>query len=197
MSFPYRRVAFFATSNIHKFQEAKKILAEYNIATAMIKIKVIEIQDENLEKIAETSALDAATKCNLPVIVEDAGLFINALNGFPGPYSSYVNKTIGVEGILKLMKNVEDRTAYFFSVVAFHDPATSIMKIFHGKVEGKIAKEARGKSGFGFDPIFIPIDGDGRTFAEMKTEEKNKFSHRAKALRKFAEWYCRNGCSVS
>ncbi len=141
------------------------------------------------QKIAETSAIDAAKKCNLPVIVEDAGLFIKALNGFPGPYSSYVNKTIGVEGILKLMRGIKDRTAYFFSVVAFYDPDINELEFFYGKVEGEIAEEARGKSGFGFDPIFTPIEGDGRTFAEMGVEEKNKFSHRSKALRKFAKWY--------
>lgn len=193
MSFPYGRVAFFVTTNLHKFQEARKVLAEYNIATAMIKIMAIEIQDDNLENIAKASAMDAAKKCGLPVIVEDAGLFINALNGFPGPYSSYVNRTIGVEGILKLMKKIKDRSAYFLSVVSFCDPTSGKLKVFHGKVEGKIAEEAKGKSGFGFDPIFIPIEGDGRTFAEMGTERKNRFSHRAKALRKFAEWYRQEG----
>ena len=88
----------------------------------MIRVKAMEIQDENLENIAKASAIDAAKKCGLPVIVEDAGLFIEALNGFPGPYSSYVNKTIGVGGILKLMNNVKDRSAYFLSAVAFYDP---------------------------------------------------------------------------
>ena len=155
----------------------------------MIRVKAIEIQDDSLENIAKASAIDAAEKCRLPIIVEDAGLFINALNGFPGPYSSYVNRTIGVEGILKLMKNIEDRSAYFLSAVTFYDPASGELKIFRGKVDGKIAEEARGESGFGFDPIFIPIEGDGRTFAEMGAEGKNKFSHRARALRKFAEWY--------
>jgi len=189
LNFPYGKVAFFATSNIHKFQEAKKVLAEYNIAAAMIKISAFEIQDDNIQNIAETSVQDAVKKCRLPVIVEDAGLFIKALNGFPGPYSSYVNRTIGVRGILKLMHNVEDRNAYFLSVIAFSDPNKEEIIFFHGKVEGRIAYEARGESGFGFDPVFIPAKGDGRTFAEMSTEEKNRFSHRAGALRKFAEWY--------
>jgi len=189
LNFPYGRVAFFVTSNIHKFQEAKRVLAEYDIAAAMIKMSALEIQDDSLENIAKASVLDAVKKCNLPVIVEDAGLFIKVLNGFPGPYSSYVNRTLGVEGILKLMRDVEDRSAYFLSVVAFSNSDGKEVKFFHGKVEGRIAYEARGESGFGFDPIFIPAEGDGRTFAEMSTEEKNRFSHRARALRKFAEWY--------
>lgn len=136
MNFPYGRVAFFVTSNIHKFQEAKRVLAEYDIAAAMIKMSALEIQDDSLENIAKASVLDAVKKCNLPVIVEDAGLFIKVLNGFPGPYSSYVNRTLGVEGILKLMRDVEDRSAYFLSVVAFSNPDGKEIKFFHGKVEG-------------------------------------------------------------
>jgi len=189
LNFPYGKVAFFATSNIHKFQEAKKVLAEYDIAAAMIKMNLLEIQDDDIQNIAKASVRDAVKKCRLPVIVEDAGLFIKALNGFPGPYSSYVNRTIGVDGILKLMRNIKDRNAYFLSVIAFSDPNKEEIIFFLGKVEGSIAYEARGESGFGFDPVFIPIEGNGRTFAEMSTEEKNRFSHRARALRKFAKWY--------
>ena len=103
--FPRGRVAFFVTSNIHKFNEARPILAEYKLATAMLKIEAVEIQDDSLENIAKTSAIDAVKNCGLRIIVEDAGLFVEALNGFPGPYSSYVYRTIGTRGILKLMEN--------------------------------------------------------------------------------------------
>jgi len=185
--FPRGRVAFFVTGNIHKFNEARLILAEYKVATAMLKIEAVEIQDDNLENIAKASATDAVEKCGLPIIVEDAGLFIEALNGFPGPYSSYVYRTIGTKGVLKLMKNVNEREAHFQSVVAFCSPEET-PRCFHGKVKGKISNEERGSSGFGFDPIFEP-SGREKTFAEMSTTEKNKYSHRAKALRKFARWY--------
>jgi len=186
--FPRGRLAFFVTGNIHKFNEARLFLAKYKVAVAMLKIGAVEIQDDNLESIAKASATDAAKKCGLPIIVEDAGLFIEALNGFPGPYSSYVYRTIGTKGILKLMENTAKRDAYFQSVVAFSGPEEA-PKCFQGKVEGKISMEERGSSGFGFDPIFEPEGGNNRTFAEMTTTEKNKYSHRAKALRKFAEWY--------
>ncbi|MBS7653544.1 XTP/dITP diphosphatase [Candidatus Bathyarchaeota archaeon] len=179
---------FFATGNIYKFNEARRILAEYNIATAMIKVKTLELQDDNIENIARLSAIDAASKINLPVIVEDAGLFIDALNGFPGPYSSYVYRTIGKEGIIKLLEGVNDREAYFKSVVAFCSPGGNVI-CFEGVTEGKIAMEPRGCGGFGFDPIFEPAEQPGETFGEMSIENKNRFSHRAKALRKFAEWY--------
>jgi len=184
-----KKVAFFVTGNAYKFNEARKLLTEYNIATAMLNLEATEIQDDSLENIAKISAADAAKKSNLPVFVEDAGLFVKALNGFPGPYSSYVFRTVGVKGILKLMQNEKKRDAYFLSVVAFSNPQEPLEpKCFHGKVEGKIAYEERGKQGFGFDPIFQPYGGNGKTFAEMTTQEKNKYSHRAQALRKFAKW---------
>jgi XTP/dITP diphosphohydrolase len=176
------------TSNVHKFQEASRVLSEYKIATAKLKVGAVEIQDDSLENIAEASVLDAVKNCGLPIFVEDAGLFIEALKGFPGPYSKYVYNTVGVKGILKLMKNIENRSAHFQSVIAFSSPGEQPI-CFRGKVEGKISLQERGTSGFGYDPIFMPTDGDGRTFAEMTSNEKNGYSHRAEALRKFAEWY--------
>jgi len=187
-SFPRSKVAYFVTSNIHKFQEARRVLSEYKIATAKLKVGAVEIQDDSLENIAKFSALDAVKNCGLPIFVEDAGLFVEALQGFPGPYSAYVYRTVGTKGILKLMKNIENRDAYFQSVIAFSSPEEQ-PTCFSGKVEGKISLQELGTSGFGYDPIFIPLEGDGRTFAEMTTTEKNLYSHRAEALRKFAEWY--------
>ena len=187
-SFPKGRVAFFVTGNVHKFNEARLILGEYKVATAMLKIEAVEIQDDSLENIAKASAMDAAKNCSFAIIVEDAGLFIEALNGFPGPYSSYVYRTIGTRGILKLMENIEKRDAHFQSVVAFGSPEEA-PKCFHGEAKGKISQEERGSLGFGFDPIFEPSGSGKRTFAEMTTPEKNEHSHRAEALRKFAKWY--------
>ncbi|HDQ05782.1 MAG TPA: XTP/dITP diphosphatase [Candidatus Bathyarchaeota archaeon] len=188
--FPRGKVAYFVTSNIHKFLEARNVLSEYNIATAKLRVEAVEIQDDSLENIAKYSVQDAVKNCGLPVFVEDAGLFIEALNGFPGPYSRYVYDTVGLDGILKLMENVENRDAYFMSVIGFGSPEEQPI-CFVGKVEGKISLQKRGTAGFGYDPIFIPLEGDGRTFAEMTTAEKNRFSHRAEALRRFAEWYSR------
>lgn len=187
-SFPRGKVAYFVTSNIHKFQEARRVLSEYKIATAKLKVEAVEIQDDNLENIAKFSALDAVKNCGLPIFVGDSGLFVEALNGFPGPYSAYVYRTVGTKGILKLMKTIKNRDAYFQSVIAFSSPKEQ-PTCFLGKVEGKISLQERGTSGFGYDPIFMPSKGDGRTFAEMTTAEKNMYSHRAEALRKFAEWY--------
>ncbi|MEM3551239.1 MAG: non-canonical purine NTP pyrophosphatase, partial [Candidatus Bathyarchaeia archaeon] len=81
------KVIFFATNNINKFNEARKVLGHYNIAVGMLKVKTLEIQSENIEEIAKASVTDAYEKCGFPLIVEDAGLFVDALKGFPGPYT--------------------------------------------------------------------------------------------------------------
>ncbi len=177
----------FATSNIGKFREAVKVFEEYGLEIEMAQIKRFEVQSDDLVEIAIISALFALEEVKNPVIVEDAGLFIEALNFFPGPYSSYVYKTIELDGILKLMENVKNRRAYFMSVIAYCKSESEV-KIFEGRVDGTIIHEKRGERGFGFDPIFCPTEGDGRTFAEMSSEEKSTLSHRGKSFRKLATW---------
>lgn len=184
------RVIFLATGNFHKFDEARRILAEYNIAAGMLRVKNVEIQSDSLTEIAQASVRDAFNRCHLPVIVEDAGLFVDALKGFPGPYAAYVYKKISNPGMLKLMEKVEDRKATFRSAIAYYDGQSEPV-CFEGEAVGRIAyDEIWGdlKTGFGFDPIFQP-SGSKKAFAEMTIEEKNGFSHRANAIRKFAEWY--------
>ncbi len=180
------RLLYFATSNKHKFDEAGNVLKNYNIELKMIKRKVEEIQSDDLRKIALHALSKALTIDKFPMIVEDAGLFINALNGFPGPYSSYVHRTLGIDGIIKLMSGKDDREAEFRSVIAFG--YSSVIKTFQGVVRGMISIQPKGKLGFGFDPIFIP-KGLEKTFSEMSLEDKNRYSHRAIALKKFARWY--------
>jgi XTP/dITP diphosphohydrolase len=187
------RIIFLATGNFHKFDEARRVLSEYGLSTGMLRVKAVEIQSDSLAEIATASAIDAHNRCHLPVIVEDAGLFVDALKGFPGPYAAYVYKTISNPGLLKLMENVQDRKATFRSVITYYDGKTQPM-CFDGEAVGKIAQDeiwGTLKTGFGFDPIFQP-KGSGKTFAEMTIEEKNGFSHRANAVRKFAAWYKKN-----
>ena len=150
--------------------------------------KRLEIQSDSLEEIARRSVVEAWKEVGKPVVVEDAGLFIEALNGFPGPYSSYVYKTIGLNGILKLMEGVYMRRAKFLSAVAYMDADLTEPVCFVGEAGGRISHRIRGSKGFGFDPIFIPDEGDGRTFGEMETWEKNRLSHRSRAFRKLGEW---------
>jgi XTP/dITP diphosphohydrolase len=189
--FPLKgKVIFFATGNIHKFNEARSMLSKLGIAVGMLRVKGVEMQNDSLAEIAKRSAQEAFKRCGLPVIVEDAGLFLNAVKGFPGPYAAYVYKTIGNKGLLKLMEGVKDRKALFRSAIAYYDGEAEAPVVFEGEAEGEVTNECRGsgKSGFGFDPVFRP-SGSVKTFAQMSLEEKNGFSHRAKAICKFAEWY--------
>lgn len=177
----------FVTGNRHKFEEAKEVAAKRGVELRMRDVALHEIQSDDLAEIARWSAAQACKAVGGPVLVEDAGLFIRALRGFPGPYSSFVFRAIGNEGVLKLMRGVSDRLAEFRSAVGYCKPGSRPV-IFEGAVKGAIASAARGSRGFGFDPIFT-LKGSRRTFGEMSMAEKNKSSHRAKAMKKFIKWY--------
>jgi len=178
------------TGNRYKVLELKSMASMYGLELEPTNVPKVEIQSESLEVIAVYAALTALQYVNKPLLVEDAGLFIEALNGFPGPYSSFVYRKIGIEGILKLMEGSDNRRAYFKSVIAFASPDYGV-KVFKGVVYGTITNTARGSGGFGFDPIFIP-DGSSKTFAEMDLIEKNNHSHRGKAFREFSKWFINN-----
>jgi XTP/dITP diphosphohydrolase len=172
------------TSSDHKYKEAREVLAEYGVELERLSIDRVEIQADDPELIAEYSlkVLDV----DVPILIEDAGLYIDKYYGFPGPYSSYALRTIDNEGILKLMEGETERGARYLSAVAFRDGDTSVT--LTGEVVGRIAMEMRGTNGFGYDPIFMPEEGDGRTFGEMSASEKARISHRARAFRKLGEW---------
>ena len=171
----------FVSSNIHKFREAKKILNSFQINIQFFKLNLEEIQSNSTKEIAIKKAQDAFSKCNKPLIIEDDGLHIDSLDGFPGPYSSYVQKTIGNQGIINLVKT--DRSAKFVSNITYFDKYC--FKSFEGKLFGTISKSEKG-NGWGFDPIFIPKN-QKQTFGELT--DKNNISHRYKALKKFSNWY--------
>ena len=173
---------FFASSNVHKYEEAEKILSEFGIKLDFYQTNLVEIQDDSLSKIALQKALDAYDKCKKPVIVEDDGLFIDSLSGFPGPYSSYIFNTIGNNGILKLIG--DNRDAQFVAIIAFCDSSNE-PTLFESSVAGKISKSIQ-DGGWGYDPIFIP-EKQNKTYAEL--DDKNKFSHRYEALKKFVSWF--------
>lgn len=172
---------YFVTSNVNKYMEVKPIAEKHGFKLIQYSKDKLEIQSSDLLKIAKTSAIYAYLELEKPVLVEDAGLFIHVLKGFPGPYSNYVYKTIGCTGILKLLENTSNRGAKFVSAgVLIYEPYVITTQ---SEVEGYIADKPRGSSGFGFDPIFMPI-GLSKTFGEMSIEEKNKYSHRAKTVEK-------------
>ncbi|MDE1766019.1 MAG: RdgB/HAM1 family non-canonical purine NTP pyrophosphatase [Thaumarchaeota archaeon] len=173
---------YFVSSNQNKFEEARSILATFGISLKLFKCNLEEIQAETLQEVAQHKATQAYLLCSKPVIVEDAGLFIKSLKGFPGPYSSFAFDTLGNRGILKLLS--KQRSATFRSVIAYCERKGDVM-LFESSVEGKISKKLQGKR-WGFDPIFIP---EGRTLTYSQLKNKNQVSHRSLALKKFANWY--------
>lgn len=164
----------------------------YNIEIEFVKFESIEIQSKNLDEIAQQKARDAYRKISRPLIVEDTGLFIDSLHGFPGPYSSYVLETIGNQGILDLLLNRTSRVALFRSIVAYMDDNCNM--VFSGDMRGTIGDRIT-KGGWGYDPIFVP-DDSSVTYGQMGITNKIAISHRTKALDNFAKWYCENYLGV-
>jgi XTP/dITP diphosphohydrolase len=184
---PGSREILFVTGNQHKVEEANRILFPLGLKVKMADCEKIEIQSNSLASIAEYAAMLAAKKMCAPVIVEDSGLFIGALGGFPGPYSSFVFKTLGCEGVLRLLHGIPNRGSSFQCAVSYCLPDAA-PKTFGGRADGAISANARGSMGFGFDPIFLPSKGGGRTFAELSMEEKGLLSHRGAAFRGLGAW---------
>ncbi|MEM0493010.1 MAG: XTP/dITP diphosphatase [Candidatus Thermoplasmatota archaeon] len=177
---------YFITSNKGKYNELRHKIESsgYNIILEQKDMGYPEIQADTLEEVAEYGIRYIRDRCSDPCIIEDSGLFINALKNFPGVYSKYVYLTIGLDGVLRLMsdKKNEERSALFKSVFAYVDDKSEPV-LFTGECKGLISDSIRGTHGFGYDPIFIP-SGSDRTFAEMSTKEKNHYSHRGKSMDK-------------
>ena len=184
---------YFVSNNLHKYSEIKFISNDKIIGLDLkfCKQDIIEIQDEKIEKIAIEKAKSAYNIVKKPIIIEDDGLFINSLNGFPGQYSSYVFKSLGNRGILHLLKGSIDRTAFFKSIFVYNNGI--ITKAFIGQIKGKISTTIT-DGGWGYDPIFIPLNNDNindnKTFATLsQNNKKNQVSHRKIALDKFVKWF--------
>ncbi len=171
----------FVTGNEGKLREAREYLPE---PVERGEYEYTEIQSDSLAAIATAGARESHEAIGEPVFVDDAGLFVEGLGGFPGPYSAYVEETLGVERVWRLAaaECEEPRRASFRAVVAFCDERG--VESFEGSVRGRLVAP-RGEGGFGYDPIF---EQNGRTLAEMSTGEKNAISHRGRALAAFADW---------
>ena len=171
----------FVTSNQHKAEEAAGILS--GIAELdHISLECPEIRAESVQEVVRGKALYAYDQIGRPVIADDTGLFIPALNGFPGTCAAYVQKTIGNGGILKLLEGSSDRSGWFETAIAYSDGTRT--EVFTGHLDGRIVSP-RGSNGFGYDPIF---EVDHMTLAEMSLAEKNRISHRSRGIMAFRDW---------
>ena len=182
-----------ATHNAHKVQEFQDALKEFGIeviSASSLGIDEEPIEDgTTFEENALIKARFVASKTNLPVISDDSGLEVHALNNFPGIYSSrfmeghtYVEKC---EEIIRRLKDKEDKTANFTCVIAYIVDQKEYL--FKGTCEGVIISELRGHNGFGYDPIFY-IPHLNKTYAELTEKEKTSLSHRGNAIQKWKEF---------
>ncbi len=171
------RTVKFVTGNPNKLREAREILGiDIEQADAG---ELEEIQTIHVDALIRHKAEQAYKKVKAPLIVEDTGLVFHAWNGLPGALIKWFLKTVDNEGLIKMLGGEKDRSALAQCFIAYHDG--SDVRIVKGEISGTIAASVRGRSGFGWDRIFIP-EGYDRTFAEMPPEEKNSFSMRKRAF---------------
>ena len=185
-----------ATHNAHKKEEIQQILGENFTVTSLTDYN---IHDEIVEDgtTFHANALIKAQYCfdttGKPSLGDDSGLVVEALDGRPGIYSArYAGDHDFAKNMAKVLEELEgaeNRKAYFVTVMCLVDETGT--NYFEGRVYGNLTKEVRGEKGFGYDPIFIPGNYE-ITFAEMKAEDKNKISHRKKAIEQFLEFMERN-----
>ena len=183
----------FATSNLNKAAEVSSMLPEH--------FEILTLKDiDHTEDIPETSPTikgNAMQKANfilenykIECFADDTGLEINALDGEPGVVSARYaggdrSDDANMALVLEKLNNESDRSAQFRTVIALN--IKDMQLVFEGIVKGTILKVGRGENGFGYDPIFEP-ENCGKSFAEMTMEEKNSYSHRARAFAKMIEY---------
>lgn len=186
-----------ATANTDKAREMVTLLAQ---AAPDVELEgrpadvpdVAEVGD-TLEDNARMKAIALAAATDLPAIADDTGLHVDALDGAPGVHTARFagEDATYAENVTKLLDelagvSLERRTARFATVAVARWP-DGLEVAALGEVEGVITSDARGEGGFGYDPVFVPLEGDGRTFAEMSEEEKHTLSHRARAFGTLAQ----------
>ena len=183
-----------ATANLGKFTEIKEILSSSVELLARPKNIPDVVEDaDDLVGNARLKANAIMKATGLAAVADDTGLEVDALNGGPGVHSArYAGEyATDQENVTKLLKDLipiptEGRTARFRTVVLVAWPDGNEL-VAHGVAEGRITQAPVGKLGFGYDAVFLPDEGEGKTFGEMENEEKNQISHRGKALRALNE----------
>ena len=163
----------YVTGNWAKIESARQILEPLGYEVDNIKMETPEIQADDVSDVAKYSAKWAANELNKTVLKNDSGLFVKSLNGFPGVYTHYVDDTLGVDGLLKLMEGIEDREAYFKESIAYCEPGKEPI-VFEGYTRGRIDTKKSGTYGWSWDFVFIP-DGENKTLGCFPDEERWKY----------------------
>jgi XTP/dITP diphosphohydrolase len=181
---------YLATQNAHKVEELSALLGDRFQIRSISDLHISEEIPETGQTLAENSMQKAryvAERFGVTCLADDSGLEVRALNGAPGVFSARYagepkNDQANCVKLLGEMRDKKDRQARFVTVLTFHEDGQFVQ--FEGEIIGEITQEARGQQGFGYDPLFVPLNAD-KTFAEMSLSEKNKIAHRARALEKF------------
>jgi non-canonical purine NTP pyrophosphatase (RdgB/HAM1 family) len=161
--------------------KAAEYAAMLGIDVTPAKAELTEVQSLDVAVVAARKAADAYAQLGEPVLVDDTGLTVHAWNGLPGALVAWFLDTVGAKGILAMTARLTDRSATVSTALGY--ATADGVRVFQGTVNGSLAAEPRGTSGFGYDSIFIPdTDSSGRTYAQMTSEEKNKISHRRRAV---------------
>ena len=160
----------YVTGNWSKIMSAKNILEPLGIEVDNVKMETTEIQADTVEEVAMHSAKEASDKLKCAVLKNDTGLYVEALGGFPGPYTHYVDERLGEDGLLKLLEGVDNRNACFMEAFAYCEYGKDPI-VFKSITKGKIAKEKSGTYGWSWDFIFIP-DGYDKTMGHYPDEER-------------------------
>ena len=167
------------TTNDGKFREFSSALVSPGVQLERMNISYPEVQSDRLEDVVSFGIDWLSSRMSCSFVIDDSGIFIDHLRGFPGVFSAYALKSLGLNGIMKLMADATSRGAHFKTVLGLYHKGK--ITLFEGICKGSISTTIRGEGGFGYDPLFIP-GGSSKTFAEMSVEEKNAMSHRGKAL---------------
>jgi len=183
---------FFITSNQSKLAEANNIAKDYNVKIVGKEIKLPELMIPSEEEIIIEKANYAFEKIKKPLIVDDAGIYFEAYQNFPGAFTKFIIKFLSFDGIFKLLEG-KNRKAYFQCIIGFMDKNLDQPLLFKGICRGKIAEKVSEvfDPNFEFNSIFIP-EGETRTLSEIPIEGRKKYSHRIRALEKFLRWYISN-----
>ena len=168
------------TGNPGKIAEARTALGADLEA---VEVDLPEIQSLDYREVLRAKAEEAWRRVGRPLIVEEAGLDLAALNGFPGPLVKWMLEAVGAEGIARTAAALGDDRATARCFLLFKDREREIVS--DGRTEGSLVLPSRGTYGFGWDPVFLP-DGSSQTFAELTGAEKDAVSHRGKAWREMA-----------
>ncbi|KAG5875534.1 hypothetical protein JTB14_021585 [Gonioctena quinquepunctata] len=181
----------FVTGNAKKLEEVIQILgSEFPRQLVSQKLDLPELQGE-LDEISILKAKEAHREVRGPVLVEDTALCFNALKGLPGPYIKWFLEKLGPEGLHRMLKGFEDKSAQAVCTFAYHPGGGSDeVLLFQGRTDGEIVSP-RGPRDFGWDSCFQPVGYD-LTYAEMPKTEKNKISHRYKALEMLKKYFCKS-----